>query len=102
MRLASSTSSVGGEQRKPAQLVQEQLQRVGGGSGELVGLVAGDRRGPSAVVGELDAARLDLLVQRLELLVAQLERLGLLAELGEVDAAVLLAPREQRLELWPA
>ena len=61
IRLASSTSSVGGEQRVAADLVEEELERVGGGAGQLA---VAERRGldalPAAVVGDVDALALEV------------------------------------------
>ena len=50
-----------------------------------------------AVVAEVDAAALDLLVDRLDLLRLELERLQRLGDLREVEAPGLLAAIDQRL-----
>ena len=83
----------------PAHLVEEELEGVGGGGGEIAVRVA--RRLDAvlaAVVGHGQAARLDAVVQLLALLVVERQLLHQLAQLGEVHAADLLAPVQQALE----
>ena len=53
----------------------------------------------AAVVGELDSALVEVGVQRLELLVVELELLRQLGEGREVEAALLLAPADEGREL---
>ena len=81
-----------------ADLVEEQLQRVGRRRREL-GVV--ERRLlvlAAAVVAQLDAARVELLVELAEVGVVEVERLHELVDLRERHAAVLLAPVDQRGE----
>ena len=79
-----------------ADLVQEELQRVGGDRRE-VGVV--DRRlgrvRARAVVAQLDVPRVQLLVEGAEILVLELQGLGELVDLLQVDAAALLAPVDE-------
>ena len=49
----------------------------------------------AAVVAQVDPARLQLLVEAAEIGLLELERLGELVDLGEVEAAALLAPVDQ-------
>ena len=93
----------GGQQRVAARLVEEQLQRVGRRRREVavdVGRVDGGRA--AAVVREADPALLELLIERLELLVLELQILDRGAELGEVEAACLLAGVEHGCECLAA
>ena len=88
----------GGQQRVAADLVEEELQRVGGHVASSSGLNSVRARvGAAAVVGQLDAARVDALVERCELLVLELELLRQIVDLAEVQAAVLLPALEQGL-----
>ena len=91
MRLARSISSDGREQPVAADLVQEELQRVGR-DGREVGVV--DRRLrrvlPRAVVAQLDMAGMQLLVEGAEILVLELQGLSEFVDLGQVDATALL------------
>ena len=79
-----------------ADLVEEELQRVGRRRGER-GVV--DRRGlrvAAAVVAQVDPAGLDLLVEPADVVVLELERLGELVDLGEIEATGLLTPVDER------
>ena len=80
-----------------ADLVEEQLQRVGG-DGRERGVVdrGGDRVLAAAVVAQVDPAQLQLLVERTEVGVLELQRLGELVDFGEGETARLLAPVDQR------
>jgi hypothetical protein len=80
-----------------ADLVEEQLQRVGGDGGER-GVVdrGGGRVLAAAVVAQVDPAQLQLLVQRTEVVVLELQRLRELVDLGQGQATRLLAPVDQR------
>jgi hypothetical protein len=51
---------------------------------------------PGAVVAQLDAPGVQLLVDGAEVVVLEVEGLGQLVHLREVDAALLLAPVDQR------
>ena len=88
-----------GEERVAAGLVEEELQRVGRRGREVA--VDVRRSGVdcfAAVVGEADPALLDLRVERLQLVLAELQLLHGRAELGQVEAAGLLTGVEQRRE----
>ena len=89
----------GREERVAGHLVQEELERVRRRHREL--LVEKGRLGPraAAIVAELDPARVDLLVEALDLLVLELERLGEPLHLREPETAFLLAPLEQGRDL---
>ena len=50
---------------------------------------------PCAVIAQVDAARVDALVEGLDRLGIELEPLGQLGELGQVDAPRLLAALDQ-------
>ena len=96
MRLESSISSSGRQQPVAADLVEEELQRVGGRPGERDVV---ERRGlgvAAAVVAQVDPARLELLVEPADVVVVELERLGQLVDLGQVEAARRLAPVDER------
>ena len=82
------------QQRVAPDLLHEELERVGRRDGE-VAVDVGRLRLAAAVVAELDAAALDLLVEVLELVLAELERLDELVHLGVLEALVLLAAVEQ-------
>ena len=88
------------EQRIAADLAHEELDRVRGRHGEVAVHV---RRGPGAgapaVVAQPDPAALDLLVEVLDLLVVELERLDEPVHLGVLEARMLLAAVEERLQL---
>ena len=89
-----------GQQRVPAGLVEEELQRVRRHHREVavdVRRLLDPRVG--AVVRQLDAALLELLVDRGDRVVLELELLYELAEGGEIDAATLLALVDQHFEL---
>ena len=91
-----------GQQRVAAGLVEEQLQRVGRHRRDVVVRVVRLvllRLGNGAVVDQVDAARLELLVEARELLVVELELGDELVERGEVDAALLLAVLQQDPQL---
>ena len=84
--------------RVAADLVHEELQGVRGGVCEVaVDVRRRRRRLARAVVLEIDAAALDLLVDLLHLLVLEVERLGDLVDLGILDAAAFLPTIEQGL-----
>ena len=84
------------QQPVAADLVEEQLQRVGRGAGER-GVVDRRRLGlAAAVVAQVDPAGLELLVEPADVVVLELERLGELVDLGEIEASVLLAPVDER------
>src|ERR671914_319804 len=90
---------LGREQRVAAHVAQEELQRVARHDHELVVVVGRAGRGAvAAVVLYLDPARLHPLVERLGLVVGQLELLCELQELGQVHAAPLLAAFHERLD----
>ena len=76
-----------------ADLVQEELQRVGGDRREM-GVV--DRRLrcvlARAVVAQLDVAGMQLLIEGAEILVLEVQGLGELVDLFEVDASTLFSP----------
>jgi hypothetical protein len=79
-----------------ADLVEEELQRVGGRGGERDVV---ERRGlglAPAVVAQVDPARLDLLVEPADVVVVELERLRQLVDLGQRQAAGHLAPVDER------
>ena len=93
----------GGQEREPAGFVQEELQRVGRRGREVAVDVRGvRRRRAAAVVGEADPALLDLRVERLELVVVQLQILHGRAELGQVETAGLFTGVENRCECLAA
>src|SRR5215212_5906371 len=75
------------EQRVAADLVEEQLHRVGGVRREVV---AADARRLdlllAAVVGDVDVAAIELVLDLVERVLVELELLDGLAELGQVDA----------------
>ena len=82
----------GGQQREPAGFVQEELEGVGRRRRNLRVRVRNlwlDRS--RAVVGDLDAVRLEPLEQDLDVLFVELELLDDLVQLRHVDAAVLVA-----------
>ena len=88
------------EQRVAPGLVEEELEGVGRVDREVavhVRALAGLR--VAAVVRELDAALVELGVERLEGLVLELELLRQLVERREVDAAVLLPLLDERRQL---
>ena len=88
----------GGEQLVAAGLVQEELQGVGGGDGEVaVHVRAPDRVGTRAVVGQVDAALLELLEEPGRLVFVEVGLLQELADRGEIEAAGLLSLFQQRL-----
>src|SRR6185436_11323610 len=89
---------LGLEQRVAARLVEEQLQRVGGVTGELAVGHARRRGLLPAVVADLDAVVGEARAQRVDLLVVELELLDGGAEARLVDAPVLVAVREQFVE----
>ena len=96
MRLARSISSDGVEQAVPADLVEEQLQRVGRDRREA--RIVDRRLGgvdARAVVAQLDMASMQLLVERAEILVLELQGLRELVDFGEADAAAFLAAFDQ-------
>ena len=85
-----------GEQWVAPRLVQEELQRVGRRRGDLLVRVRDlflDRT--RAVVGQLDALRLEALEEAVDVVLLQLELLDELVQLGHVHAAVLLAVLDQ-------
>ena len=84
------------QQPVAADLVQEQLERVGGDRGQR-GVVDGRDGGfAPAVVAQVDPARVELLVEAAEVGVLEVERLDELVDLREVEAAALLPPVQQR------
>ena len=91
MRLARSISSRRGQQPVAADLVEEELQRVGrdGREGGVVDRRLG-RVLARAVVAQLDVAGMQLLVEGAEILVLELQGLGELVDLLQVDAAAFL------------
>ncbi len=87
-----------------AGLVEELLERVGGEDGEVEVGVGDPLRGAvreraRAVVGHLDAARLERGVDLVGLVLVEAEMLDELGDLGLVDAAALLGAREQGFEV---
>ena len=92
---------VRGQQPVAADLVEEELQRVGGGAGERH-VVDRRRLGlAAAVVAQVDPAGLELLVEPAEIVVLELERLGQFVDLARdrgIRAARLCrgAPRSGR------
>ncbi len=60
--------------------------------GDLLGNVA------AAVVSQLDAGGVDAVEQRLDVGVGEVERIDGLVDLGQLDAALLLSAREQRVD----
>src|SRR5215212_4381666 len=92
---------VRGEQRVPADVAQEQLERVARHGRQVVDRVARPRlRGASAVVRDVDAARLEPVRDRLGLVVGQV--LGQLGEVREVDAPMLLAAVDEGVDCGSA
>ena len=90
---------VGRQQPVAADLVQEQLQRVGRDVRERGVVDRGDRRRLApAVVAQLDPARVELLVQPAEVRLLEVERLRELVDLAELQAAAILAAVDQRSE----
>ena len=87
-----------GRRQQPvaADLVQEELQGVGGDGRELrvVDRCLG-RVLARAVVAQLDVAGMQLLVERAEILVLEFQGLSQLVDLLEVNAAALLAPVDE-------
>ena len=57
--------------------------------------VVGSTLRAAAVVADVDALRLEIGLERVDVVVHQLERLRELVELGQVHAAALLAPGKQ-------
>src|SRR4051812_305866 len=80
-------------------LVEEELERVGGVRCQLVARDArgGDDLAP-AVVGDVEPAAIDLVLELTDRFVVEVELLDQLAELGQVDAARLLADLEERAD----
>ena len=93
----------GGQQGVAARLVQEQLQRISRRGGQISVDVGRIARGLSAaVVGEADPPLLELRVERLELLLVELELLDGCAELDRLrqpasSPASRIGPRISRL-----
>src|SRR5512133_17656 len=87
-----------GQQRPATGLVEEELERVGGRDGEVAVHVGALVLLAAAVVADLDPALLELLVQPADLFVVEFLACDELVELREVDAVVLLALGEERLE----
>jgi hypothetical protein len=83
-----------GQERIAADLVHEELERVRG-RGRQVAVHVGRLRLAAAVVAELDPTVLDLLVERLDLLLAETEGVDQRVDLGVLEAFVLLAAVEQ-------
>jgi hypothetical protein len=84
------------QQPVAADLVEEQLQRVGRDRGERH-VVDRRRLGVApAVVAQLDVAGLELLVELPDVVVLELECLCQLVDLGEIEASMLLASVEER------
>jgi hypothetical protein len=75
-----------------ADLVQEELQRVGGDVRQRGVVDRRDRRGLApAVVADADPARVELLVELAEVCLFEFERLHELVDLTELQAAALFA-----------
>jgi hypothetical protein len=88
------------QQRVAAGFVEEELERVCRRDGEVAVDIDGVVGfGTRAVVGELDAALLEVRLERLDFLVCEVVLLRELGDRGEVQAALLLASRDQRLDL---
>ena len=91
---------MGGQQRIAPHLVQEELQCVGRRDRELaVDVARVDGISARAVVRDVDAALLDPVVEILEPLFVELEKLDDLVELGDVEATLLLPAVEQCVDL---
>ena len=80
-----------------ADLVEEQLQRVGRDVGEC-GVVDGRGRRllAPAVVPQGDPARIEVLVEAAEIVLLEVERLDELVDLAELQAAAFLPAVDQR------
>ena len=87
---------LGGQELVAADLVEEQLQRVGGRVGEIAVHVRRVGRRPSAVVRELDPAFLDVLVQALHVVLVEPCFLDCARDLRELEAPLSLAEIHQR------
>ena len=88
----------GGQQLVAAGLVEEELERVRRGDGEVaVDVRAADCVRAGAVVGERDVPFLELLEEAGGLLVVEIGFLEELADRGEVEAAELLSLLQQDL-----
>jgi len=88
----------GGQQLVAAGLVEEELERIGRGNGEVaVDVGAPDGVGAGAVVGERDVLFLELLEEAGGLLVVEICFLEELADRGEVQAPELLSLLQQGL-----
>ncbi|MBA3476106.1 MAG: hypothetical protein H0T10_05055 [Actinobacteria bacterium] len=105
MRFLASTSPRSifffrrGQERIAAGFVEEELEGVGRRAREVaVDVREVIRVCPAAVVGEGDAAFLDLRVERLELVFVQLQILHGGAELGKVETAGNFTGVEKRCE----
>ena len=79
-----------------ADLVEEQLQRVGRRRRELGVVERGLLSFAPAIVTQLDVVRVQLLIEPTEVGFVELERLNELVDLREGDAAELLASVDQR------
>ena len=86
------------QQRVAPDLLHEELQRVGRRHGE-VAVDVGGLRLTAAVVAQLDPAAFDLLVEVLDLLLAQLECLDERVDLRVLEALELLTTFEEGLQL---
>ena len=97
MRFARSTSCAAVSRSKRLTSLQEELERVRGDRRKgvvRVGHLLGDLA--PAVVLQLDPTGLDLVEHVFDRAVRQIQLLGELSDLGQLDAARLLPVREQR------
>ena len=79
-----------------ADLVQEELQRVRGDGGQRdVVDGRGGSLGAAAVVLDVDPLALELLVEAADVGVRELQRLGQLVDLGELEATRFLSSVDQ-------
>src|ERR671918_92925 len=81
-------------------LPEEELERVGGGLGQLaVAVAAALRLVPAAVVTHLYPARLQTPIELLDLRLVEVQRLDRLGELGQLDASIGRSSLEERRNL---
>ena len=91
----------GGQQLVAACLVEEELERIGRGDGEVaVHVRAPDGVRAGAVVGEHDALLFELLEEAGRLIVVEVGLLEELADRGKVEATELLSLFQQSLQAF--
>jgi hypothetical protein len=91
---------VGRQERIAPDLVEEELEGIGGRHRQLaVPERRGLHPGAPAVVAQFDAVRLHVRLQRDDVVVSELEGLHQLVELRQVDATALVAAGDQRSHL---